>query len=180
MDNLVVTTVQYNIKNLPYIELKRLKHLFDAQLSKDLVGKTIAERENWTVSASLVMKQERIAILKQLSVSDVWGTGRRISKKLELMNIHSAFQLASMPPILTRKQFSIEIERTVRELNGQACKVLDEERADKKQIFSTRSVGEHITDYESLLQALGKHVCIAAANSTQTSLKLQNHAGFCQ
>ena len=71
MDNLVVTTVQYNIKNLPYIELKRLKHLFDAQLSKDLVGKTIAERENWTVSASLVMKQERIAILKQLSVSGV-------------------------------------------------------------------------------------------------------------
>ncbi len=46
MDNLVVTTVQYNIKNLPYIELKRLKHLFDAQLSKDLVGKKIAEREN--------------------------------------------------------------------------------------------------------------------------------------
>jgi DNA polymerase V len=110
-------------------------------------------------------EQERIAILKQLAVGDVWGIGRRISKKLELMNIRTAFQLASMPPTLARKQFSIEIERTVRELNGQVCKVWDEARADKKQIFSTRSVGERITDFESLLQALSKHVAIAASKA---------------
>ncbi|NCO71587.1 MULTISPECIES: Y-family DNA polymerase [Shewanella] len=108
---------------------------------------------------------ERIAILKQLAVGDVWGIGSRISKKLELMNIHTAFQLASMPPTLARKQFSIEIERTVRELNGQACKVWDEARADKKQIFSTRSVGERIADFDSLLQALSKHVGIAASKA---------------
>ena len=110
-------------------------------------------------------EQERIAILKQLAVGDVWGIGRRISKKLELMNIRTAFQLASMPPTLARKQFSIEIERTVRELNGQACKVWDEVRADKKQIFSTRSVGERITDFESLQQALSKHVAIASSKA---------------
>lgn len=46
MDNLAFTTVQYNIKNLPYIELKRLKHNVDEQISKDRVGQTIAEREN--------------------------------------------------------------------------------------------------------------------------------------
>ncbi|ABE56511.1 DNA-directed DNA polymerase [Shewanella denitrificans OS217] len=108
---------------------------------------------------------ERVAILKQLSTEDVWGIGRRISKKLELMNIKTAFDLANMPAGLARKQFSIEIERTVRELNGQACKVWDEARADKKQIFSTRSVGERITDYNSLLQALSKHVGIAAAKA---------------
>jgi DNA polymerase V len=109
--------------------------------------------------------QERISILKQLIAGDVWGIGRRISKKLELMNIHTAYQLACMPPMLARKLFSIEIERTVRELNGQSCKAWDETRADKKQIFSTRSVGERITDYESLLQALSKHVGIAAAKA---------------
>jgi DNA polymerase V len=109
--------------------------------------------------------QERVAILKQLVVGDVWGIGRRISKKLALMNIHTAYQLACMPPGLARKQFSIEVERTVRELNGQVCKVWDEARADKKQIFSTRSVGERITDFESLLQALSKHVGIAASKA---------------
>jgi DNA polymerase V len=109
--------------------------------------------------------QERVDILKQLVVGDVWGIGRRIGKKLALMNIHTAYQLACMPPGLARKQFSIEVERTVRELNGQVCKVWDEARADKKQIFSTRSVGERITDFDSLLQALSKHVGIAASKA---------------
>ena len=109
--------------------------------------------------------QERVDILKQLVVGDVWGIGRRISKKLALMNIHTAYQLACMPPGLARKQFSIEVERTVRELNGQVCKLWDEARADKKQIFSTRSVGERITDFDSLLQALSKHVGIAASKA---------------
>lgn len=108
---------------------------------------------------------ERIAILQSMSASDVWGVGRRISKKLALMNINSALELANMPAGLARKQFSIEIERTVRELNGQVCKVWDEARADKQQIFSTRSVGERIVDYDSLLQALSKHVGIAAVKA---------------
>ena len=121
--------------------------------------------ENYKGVCFISNEQERCAILKQLSVGDVWGVGRRISKKLELMNIHTAFDLASMPAMLARKQFSIELERTVRELNGQACKVWDEARADKKQIFSTRSVGERITDLPSLSQALSKHIGIAAAKA---------------
>ncbi|QYJ80486.1 Y-family DNA polymerase [Shewanella acanthi] len=108
---------------------------------------------------------DRIAILKQLSVTDVWGIGRKITKKLELMDIRSAYQLAQMPPGLARKQFSVDIERTVRELNGVACKEWDQTKADKQQIFSTRSVGERITDFDSLLQALSKHVGIAAAKA---------------
>jgi DNA polymerase V len=110
-------------------------------------------------------EQERIAILHSMSVSDVWGIGRRISKKLALMNINTALELANIPPGLARKQFSIEIERTVRELNGQVCKQWDEARADKQQIFSTRSVGERIVDYDLLLQALSKHIGIAAAKA---------------
>lgn len=94
---------------------------------------------------------DRTAILKQLAVGDVWGRGRRLSAKLELMNIRSAFDLANMPAGLARKQFSIEVERTVRELTGQVCKVWDEARADKKLIFSTRSMGQCITDVESIL-----------------------------
>ncbi|WP_445772907.1 Y-family DNA polymerase [Shewanella sp.] len=105
---------------------------------------------------------ERVGILKQMPVGDVWGIGRRISKKLECMNVRTAFELAQVPPGIARKQFSIEIERTVRELDGQECKQWDEAKADKQQIFSTRSVGERIIDFDSMLQALSKHVAIAA------------------
>jgi DNA polymerase V len=128
--------------------------------------------------------QERIAILKLLSAGDVWGIGRQIGKKLELMNIKTAFDLANMPAGIARKQFSIEIERTVRELNGQVCKVWDEARADKKQIFSTRSVGDRITDFNYLLQALSKHVGIAAskaraqASSCKTMLLFASNSPF--
>ncbi len=50
----------------------------------------------------------------------------------------------------------------MRELNGQKCKGWDTARADKKQIFSTRSAGQRITDLESLQQALCKHANIAS------------------
>ncbi|MCL1142501.1 Y-family DNA polymerase [Shewanella gaetbuli] len=105
---------------------------------------------------------ERIAILKKLAVSDVWGIGRKLTKKLTSLNIQTAYDLSQMAPGMARKQFNIDVERTVRELNGQECKEWGEARADKKQIFSTRSVGERITDYELLLQALSTHVAIAA------------------
>ena len=81
------------------------------------------------------------------------------------MNIRTASDLANMPAGFARKQFRIEVKRTVRELNGQVCKMCGEARADKKQIFATRSMGERITDFKSLLQALSKHVGIAATKA---------------
>ncbi|ELB2197107.1 Y-family DNA polymerase [Vibrio parahaemolyticus] len=105
---------------------------------------------------------ERINILKQLNAADVWGIGRRISVRLKYMGINSAYDLAQYSPQQARRDFSVEVERTVRELNGLPCKGWDATRADKKQIYSTRSVGERITDIESLQQALSKHAGIAA------------------
>lgn len=107
-------------------------------------------------------EQQRTAILGQMKTSDVWGIGSRIRKRLEFMGINTALQLAKMPPGIARKEFNVEVERTVRELNGEACKGWDEARADKKQIFSTRSVGERITCPDMLRQAICKHAAIAA------------------
>ncbi|QFU22776.1 Y-family DNA polymerase [Shewanella eurypsychrophilus] len=106
---------------------------------------------------------QRKAILSQIKPSHVWGIGRRLSNKLDLMGIKSAYALSQMAPGLAKKQFSIEMERTVRELNGEPCKGWDQARADKQQIFSTRSMGERITDCTSLQQALSKHADIATS-----------------
>ncbi len=105
---------------------------------------------------------QRISILKQLDVVDVWGIGRRISARLKHMGINTAFDLAQCASERARLEFSVEVERTVRELNGIACKGWDAARADKKQIYSTRSVGKRITELEQLEQALSKHAAIAA------------------
>ncbi|WP_153448282.1 Y-family DNA polymerase [Vibrio algicola] len=109
----------------------------------------------------------RQQVLKSVDVSEVWGIGRRLSAKLKVMKVHTAWDLSRLEPAVAQRQFNVEVERTVRELNGQVCKSWDQIRADKKQIFSTRSVGERIVDLHSLQQALSKHTAIAAYKARQ-------------
>ena len=116
---------------------------------------------------AITTDEERRYILSQMETKDVWGVGKRITKQLETMKVHTALALSQMEPSVARQQFSIELERTVRELNGIPCKGWDAARADKKQIFSTRSMGNRISDKASLLQAITKHVAIAAAKARQ-------------
>lgn len=101
-------------------------------------------------------------ILKLMAVEDVWGVGRRISKKLKLMNIHSALDLANQPAKLMRKQFSVVLERTINELNGTSCLSWDDVKQKKKEVYSTRSFGERISDAYSLRAAFAAHCNIVA------------------
>lgn len=110
---------------------------------------------------------ERRTILSKLGTSDVWGVGKKIQARLKFMGINTALELADYPPALARKEFNVEVERTIRELNGQPCKAWDQSRADKKQIYSTRSTGQRITDLDSLRQALAKHANIASSKARQ-------------
>ncbi|MCU8009936.1 DUF4113 domain-containing protein [Shewanella sp. SM87] len=109
----------------------------------------------------------RIEILKSMPVDEVWGIGRKLSVKLGLLGVHTAYDLSQLAPKIARQHFSIEVERTVRELNGQICKTWDDTKADKQQIFSTRSLGERITTCDHLHQALAKHAVIAAAKARE-------------
>ena len=56
-----------------------------------------------------------------MGVEEVWGVGRRLSSKLNLMGIQTALQLAETPTALIRKHFGVVLERTVRELRGEPC-----------------------------------------------------------
>ncbi|AXX63373.1 Y-family DNA polymerase [Vibrio vulnificus] len=107
------------------------------------------------------------AVLKQLPVSSVWGIGSQLSLRMKLMGINTAWDLASAPIDKIKRNFSVDVERTVRELNGQECLYWDSVRPAKRQIFSTRSMGERITDQNSLEQALTKHACIAAKKARE-------------
>ncbi|MFL7013680.1 Y-family DNA polymerase [Enterovibrio norvegicus] len=104
-------------------------------------------------------------VLSQMDVGDVWGIGARLKARLNTeMRIFKAEQLAALSPSLARKSYSVDVERIVHELNGVSTRVWDESaRADKQQIFSTRSVGQRIENVEELKEALISHVAIAAA-----------------
>ena len=99
----------------------------------------------------------RKEILSRMDVTDVWGIGSRLGKKLRLMGINSALELANQNPRVMRQMFSVIVERTVSELNGITCLSWDEVKQSKKEIFSTRSFGEKVSDRTTLKSALVTH-----------------------
>ncbi|MCT4709068.1 Y-family DNA polymerase [Enterobacteriaceae bacterium H11S18] len=112
-------------------------------------------------------------LLSLQPVEEIWGVGRRISKKLNAMGITTALQLAQANPTFIRKNFNVVLERTVRELNGESCISLEEAPPAKQQIVCSRSFGERITAYESMRQA----VCQYAERAAE---KLREERQFCR
>ncbi|TMO62481.1 Y-family DNA polymerase [Pseudoalteromonas aurantia] len=111
-----------------------------------------------------VTRQE---VLSRMDVSNVWGIGRRLTKKLALMGINTALDLAQQSPKHMRRQFSVVLERTVEELNGHQCLEWDQVKQRKKEIYSTRSFGERVTDPSALKAALVTHCSIIAKKLRQ-------------
>lgn len=110
----------------------------------------------------LSAKDRQIKLMKIVPVEDVWGVGRRIGKKLNSLGIVTAWELATTDTYLIRSKFSVVLERTVRELNGESCIKLEEIPATQKQIVCSRSFGQRITDYSELEQTLAGYVSKAA------------------
>lgn len=104
------------------------------------------DREKWLVS---------------VPVSAVWGVGRRTTEKLNMLGIRSAQDLASANTDLIRMRFGVQIERTVRELNGLSCYELETEPPPKQQIVSSLSFGRLVTDKNDLREAVQSHVACA-------------------
>ncbi|ECU6580167.1 translesion error-prone DNA polymerase V subunit UmuC, partial [Salmonella enterica subsp. enterica serovar Bareilly] len=101
-------------------------------------------------------------LLSLQPVEEIWGVGRRISKKLNTLGITTALQLARTNPTFIRKNFNVVLERTVRELNGESCISLEEAPPPKQQIVCSRSFGERVTTYEAMRQAVCQHAERAA------------------
>lgn len=134
--------------------------------------KTLAKSAQWAskewpqfggVLALTTDNQRRTEKLLSLQpVEEIWGVGRRIGKKLNTFGVTTALQLARMNPAFVRKNFNVVLERTVRELNGEACISLEEAPPAKQQIVCSRSFGERVTTYESMRQAICQHAERAA------------------
>lgn len=112
-------------------------------------------------------------LLALVPVEDVWGVGRRISKKLNAMGITTAKDLAEQSTYIIRKHFNVVLERTVRELRGEPCLELEEFAPTKQQIVCSRSFGSRITEYIDMRQA----VCAFAERAAE---KLRKERQYCK
>ncbi|MBV0842530.1 translesion error-prone DNA polymerase V subunit UmuC [Serratia liquefaciens] len=123
------------------------------------------------VDLSNIDRQRRLMALT--SVEDVWGVGRRVSKKLNSMGINTALDLAESSLWIIRKHFNVVLERTVRELRGEQCLELEEFSPTKQQIICSRSFGHRITQYSDMHQA----ICAYAERAAE---KLRDERQFCR
>ncbi|MBC5068455.1 Y-family DNA polymerase [Klebsiella quasipneumoniae] len=123
------------------------------------------------VDLSNLERQRKLMAL--LPVDEVWGVGRRISKKLEAMGIKTVLQLADTDIRFIRKHFNVVLERTVRELRGEPCLGLEEFAPVKQEIVCSRSFGGRITEYHDMRQG----ICSYASRAAE---KLRGEHQYCR
>jgi len=144
-------------------------------------SKTLAKLANyaakkWSKTGGVVdlsdpARQRRL--LPLVPVEEVWGIGRRVGKRLQLMGIKNALELADSSIPTIRKHFSVVMERTVRELRGESCLAIEELAPTKQQIVCSRSFGHRVTDYDDMHQA----ICAWAERAAE---KLRREKQYCR
>lgn len=129
--------------------------------------------------AAKKLKHNQVAVLdtehkwqwleKRLEINKIWGIGRKLAYRLNQQGIHNAYQLAQANPKQIRRHTSVNVERTIRELNGEVCIALEENPPVKQEICVTRSFGKKTSSEEELL----RHISRYAATATE-KLRTQN------
>lgn len=130
----------------------------DAERKPGSYPKELARVCNWTE----LTREMRIDLLRRTPAGDVWGIGRRIAAKLAEQGILTALDVAKMPTAQARDEWSVLLERTVRELQGISCISLEQAPAPKQQIACTRSFGHAINALPPLVEAVSEFATRAA------------------
>ena len=143
-------------------------------------SKTLAKLAN---HAAKKIKKNGVAVLdepykwqwlqERLPVNAVWGVGKRLTRRLNDIGIHSIRDLATADPKWVRRFTSVNVEKTIEELNGVACLELEEVPEPRKEIFVTRSLAQKTESLEELLQHIGRYAAAAGE-------KLRKQNSYCQ
>lgn len=119
---------------------------------------------------------QKARLLSQIPVGEVWGVGRKLTKRLSVHSIETAYDLREAHAPTIRAEFGVVMEKTIRELQEIACIELEEVQPNKQQIISSRSFGNMVSELPVLKDALSTFVANAAAK-----LRAQNsHASVIQ
>ncbi len=155
MEELAPRVEQYSIDEM-FLDLTGVEHCMDLedfgrQLRQHVydctrltigVGagptKTLAKSAQWAskewkqfrgvLALTRENPQRTRKLLSLQPVEEIWGVGNRIARKLNVLGIKTALDLALTNPAFIRKNFSVVLERTVRELSGESCMSLEETR----------------------------------------------------
>lgn len=66
-------------------------------------------------------ESQQKSLLSSIETGEVWGVGGRIRARLKQRGINSVLALRDAEPKIIRQAFGVALERTIRELRGEAC-----------------------------------------------------------
>ncbi|MHB2241101.1 translesion error-prone DNA polymerase V subunit UmuC [Pseudomonas monsensis] len=101
-------------------------------------------------------------VLRNTDVGEVWGVGRRMKLHFDGMGIKTAMDLAKADPWMLRKNFSVVIEKTARELAGTTCLELDESDPPKQEICCSRMFGKRLKELPPIKEAVATYMMRAS------------------
>lgn len=112
---------------------------------------------------TLLDETERLEIMSDMSISELWGIGRRLAKRLYMLGVYTIGDLASKDLTWVRAQLGINGERTWREIRGESCIELSHvNRKIQDSISETRTFPTDIGDFDyirSRIAIYSAHVC---------------------
>ena len=160
-----------DLVNFAYDCKKRIKDWIGIPVSIGIAPtKTLAKLANKVAKDDprfdgvVILSEPRIIrhFLKSMPIEKIWGIGRKLTAKLENIDIKTAYDLSQVDSRLIGDNFNVVLERTVRELKGQSCITLHDFMEPKKQIMVSRSFGRSIRSKSVLSEAISFHASRAA------------------
>ena len=102
------------------------------------------------------------AVMRATEVGAVWGIGRKTSARLQEGGVHTVLDVMRADPVALRRQFSVVLERTLRELRGEPCLGVDDAPDANQQIMCSRSFGEPVMSLATLTESVSGFASRAA------------------
>jgi DNA polymerase V len=113
---------------------------------------------------------KRIKALELTPIGDVWGIGRRLLPKLNMVGIDTALQFAQLKESDVKRIMNVNGLRTWAELNGQSCIAIEQEEAPRKQVCCSRSFNRCLETIDELTQAVASFATIASRKLREQNL----------
>lgn len=111
---------------------------------------------------SVLSETQRIKVLQEHNLNDVWGIGKRFGSKLEDLGFKTAYDLATSNSNEMRKLFNINLKNTIDELNNHDCIFDNSINKGQMQIMWSRSFTPRIEKYSDLEKILVNFTVLAS------------------
>ncbi len=118
-------------------------------------------------------EEDAIKILETLPISELWGVGRRLAKRLYQSGIYTIGDFAKKNVGWVRQNMGVNGERSWRELHCQPCVELEHvERLLQDNISESRTFPEDVEDYDYIRARI-------VIYTSDCARKLRNMKGLC-